>query len=389
MDFQETEKAIVKYLTKEGDLSDLDFLSEWIKAPTNEIIFSEYANIHYEITVFMNDPNVESIKKNLLERMRKDKHPFRSYNFKRFFKYAALIIFCFGLGYIFQNNDEEATAKMANDPIITLDDAQITIQMDIGEVKIISESAAGNILNTKGLVVGKQSGNVLAYENNILDTKLIYNTLTVPYGKRFKIVLSDGTKVHLNAGTSLKYPRKFLKGVSREVYLDGEAYFDVVHDDNHPFIVNAKEVSVKVLGTEFNITSYPEDHDINTVLVEGEVEVYKGEKASNTSNPVLLKPGYQATWNKKDKNMTVKQADIEQFTAWMTSRLILDEETFENILKKLERQYNVSFINNNTALTNRRFTARFDIENIDQVMKSLSISASFKYTVKNNKIIIN
>ena len=364
-------------------------LSEWIKVPENESIFDEYIKTHYEITVFMNDPNVENIKRDLLKRIKKDKNPFSKNNYIQLFKYAAIVVLFFGLGYIYQKSRGDTNQEVVNENVIVPKEEFITVQLDNGNIKVISEEGNDEIINANGLVIGKQRGNILAYGNTKTGDKLIYNTLTVPYGKRFQVVLSDGTKVHLNAGTSLKYPVKFLNGLSREVFLDGEAFFDVVKDTKHPFLVNTKSIDVKVLGTKFNVTSYPEDDFINTVLVEGAVEVFENNQDGDSNPSAILKPGYIATWNKQDKNITVEKADIEQYTAWMNGRLILNEVPFESIQKKLERQYNVIFVNNNKALNGRKFTARFDIESINQVMQSLSISASFNYTVVNNQIIIN
>ncbi|WP_158655274.1 FecR family protein [Flavivirga eckloniae] len=304
--------------------------------------------------------------------------------YKRYAIAATITLFFgIGMGYLYYTNFINSNSKSA--PEIPAE--VITLQLDNGDVKIISDKESEQIVNAKGLVVGTRTGNSIAYTNNISEEKLAYNTLTVPYGKRFQVVLSDGTKVHLNAGTSLRYPIKFLNGLNREVFLDGEAYFDVVKDAKHPFLVNAKDLNIKVLGTRFNITSYPENEMINTILVEGAVEVF--EKDKDTEAPLVLKPGYKASWHKQHKNINVEKVNIEQYVAWMNGRLILNEVPFEAIQKKLQRQYNVTFINNNEALKSRKFTGRFDIESIDQVMKSLSISASFNYVLNNNQIIIN
>ncbi len=324
----------------------------------------------------------------ILEKIGEEK-PVRS--FIVWYRVAAVFFVALFSGYFYYTNFIKFDNTEAESNISTNTSSSsevITLRLDNGDVKVVSEKGNDHIVNTKGLIVGKQAGNVLVYENNISEEKLAYNTLTVPYGKRFQVILSDGTKVHLNAGTSLKYPVKFLKGLSREVFLDGEAFFDVVKDAKHPFLVNSEDVNIKVLGTKFNITSYPEDDIINTVLVEGSVEVY-GKQNDNSKPPVVLKPGYKAAWGRQNKNIAINKVSVEHYTAWMNGKLILDEVSFESIQKKLERQYNVTFINNNKTLKGRRFTARFDVENIDQVMKSLSVSASFSYTLKNNQIIIN
>ncbi len=382
------EHIIIKYLTNEADVSDLDLLSEWIKNPDNEHKFDAFVKTHYETLVVMNEPDVESIKKDLHKKMKKHKSFFNN-NVSQFLKYAAIIIVFFSLGYLFQKPENSTNNNVVLENELSLEEELITIQLDNGEIKTISEDATKNITNANGTIVGTHTGNLLEYKKDIPEEKLAYNTLKVPYGKRFQVVLSDGTKVYLNAGTSLKYPIKFLDGLSREVFLDGEAFFDVTKDTKHPFLVNASTINVKVLGTKFNMSSYPEDDIINTALVEGAVEVYETNLNVDSQHPAILKPGYKASWNKTNNSITIGKANLEQHTAWMNGRLVLEEVTFKNIQKKLERQYNVTIINNNEALDERRFTARFDEENIDDVMKSLSISASFTYTVENNQIIIN
>ena len=137
------------------------------------------------------------------------------------------------------------------------DTESITIQLEDGNTQIINENRTSQLIDKNGNVLGQQSGNQLVYNSDVKNDVLVYNTLTVPYGKQFELQLSDGTNVHLNAGTSLKYPVKFVKGKNREVFLNGEAFFNVAKEVNHPFIVNANEIDVRVLGTQFNISSYP------------------------------------------------------------------------------------------------------------------------------------
>src|SRR5690606_36367432 len=113
--------------------------------------------------------------------------------------------------------------------------------------------------------------------------KLAYNTLKIPFGKKFRLQLSDGTMVHINSGSTLKYPIKFIAGENRQVYLDGEAFFDVAKDKKHPFIVNADNLNVRVLGTHFNVSNYPEDAVTDVVLVEGSVGMYRSNEEFDAS----------------------------------------------------------------------------------------------------------
>jgi transmembrane sensor len=214
--------------------------------------------------------------------------------------------------------------------------------------------------------------------------------LTVPFGKRFALLLSDGTKVHLNAGTSLKYPVKFLKGKERKVFLEkGEAYFDVAKDAKHPFVVNNDKINVRVLGTQFNMSSYPEDANITTVLVEGSVSLYASELEYDANKATLLESGFKADWNKSTTSFKVDKADVEIYTAWIDGKIILKHMTFNSIIRKLERHYNVEITNNNKALGEDFITATFDIETIEQVFEVINEIHSIDYKINKNKIIIN
>src|SRR5690606_35926115 len=148
---------------------------------------------------------------------------------------------------------------------------QITLQLDNGKVEVINEDDLRRILDTEGSEVGFQNGNQLNYNKGYGSEKLIYNELNIPNGKKFNLVLSDGTKVSLNSGSSIKFPVQFLPGQNREVTLTGEAYFEVKKDSVDPFIVHVADLKVRVLGTEFNLSSYPEDKEVTAVLVQGSV----------------------------------------------------------------------------------------------------------------------
>jgi len=212
--------------------------------------------------------------------------------------------------------------------------------------------------------------------------------LTVPYGKRFDIVLSDSTQVHLNAGTSIKYPVKFIKGKDREVHLTGEAFFEVAKDAGHPFIVNANGLNIRVLGTKFNVSAYPEDSTTKTMLVEGSVGLYQ-DIAYNPEKTTFLKPGHLASLNKANKDISVERAEISLYTGWMKGNLIFRHVPFKNIIKKLERHYNVVITNHNKALGNELFTASFDNATLEQVLETFQNNYGLEYRIEKDEIIIN
>jgi hypothetical protein len=317
--------------------------------------------------------------------------PKNNFDFNQFLKVAAVFICFIGIGGYFYSEKEEVVLIEQEQVLVKND--EITLLLDNGNVEIIAESGEKKILDREGKIVGSQSGKELNYKENEkeivrVDEVLAYNELTIPYGKTFKIVLSDGTSVHLNAGSTLKYPVKFIKGEERKVFLTGEAYFDVAKDKAHPFIVNANDLNVRVLGTEFNMSSYPEDNRISTVLVEGSVSLYTIHETYNKDMSAVLKPGYKATWNQKKKNIHFNKVNTDLYTSWKDGRIIFEHVKFKNIIRKLERRYDVSIENTNLKLAHQVFTASFDIETIDQVLKTFSKNFPISYEIRNRNIII-
>ena len=210
----------------------------------------------------------------------------------RYISIAASIIVLLSIGWSYQKN----IFKTENAPII--DPNAITLQLANGEIQVISSNKKSQVTDSDGNVVGNQNGNKIVYDTETSVEKLVYNTLKIPYGKRFELQLSDGTVVHLNSGTTLKYPVKFIAGENRQVFLDGEAFFDVTKDKKHPFVVNADKLNVRVLGTHFNVSSYPEDAQTDVVLVEGSVGLYRGNETFDATKNTILKPGFKGSFNK-------------------------------------------------------------------------------------------
>lgn len=299
-------------------------------------------------------------------------------------KSAAILAILVGLGFIFRNTIVDSRTA----PVIPGD--AIILQLENGNIEVISEGGEAKVVDSEGNVLGAQQGAQLVYKNNgTSQEEITYNTLTVPYGKRFDLLLSDGTQITLNSGTSLKYPVQFLKTKNRQVFLDGEAFFNVAKDSVNPFIVNTNGLNVRVLGTKFNLSSYPEDQYVNTTLLEGSVSVYNKQDTFDSSNASLLEPGFKAEWNKYNKQISVEEADIAMHTDWLNGKIILRHVPFKNIVKKLERHYNVEIVNNNPELDEELFTASFDVETIDQVFKTFNLTYEMEYKINDRQIIIN
>ncbi|MFG6685776.1 FecR family protein [Mariniflexile sp. HNIBRBA6329] len=373
-------KSIAKIISSE----EKEILDNWLSHEDNLALYNKITdkkNIQDKLAIY-EQIETEKVYAKLENKLNKNNKKVKTLKLLKVFKYASIIIVFLGLGgYMYQNG------YFSKNESFSVPNEQITLQLENGTIKVINEDGTSQVLDAKGNVIGTQSGTQIAYSNDAFEETLVYNTLTVPYGKRFEILLSDGTHVHLNAGTSLKYPVKFLKGENRQVFLKGEAFFNVSKDAKHPFIVNSDVLNVQVLGTQFNISSYPEDIETDVVLVEGSVNLYTTKDSNNNA---LLKPGFKGTYNKNNtNNITTNPVITSIYTSWIDGELVFRNITFENILKKMERHYNVDITNNNIVLANEKFNASFRNEPIEKILEYFKITYNINYTINNNKILIN
>ena len=395
-----------KYVKNTLTKGEFNTLLEFIRNPKSKDqvkeLFDKYwenLNISKEKTAIDSDHDSEILFQQILGQIESQGKKTASKQSKTgfYFKIAASLLLFFGTSYYFYQHEFTNKNKVISSPVI-LDSNAITLTLSDGNVKVISENGEEKILDKKGKVLGAQKGNQITYSNIINDRTeistetLVYNELNVPYGKLFDLELSDGTIVKLNSGSSIKYPVKFIKGFKRKVFLKGEAYFEVIEDKAHPFIVNANDVNVEVLGTAFNMSFYPEDVDISTVLVEGSVKLYEETTTSNNAKDItLLTPGHKAEWDKNNKQMSVSPVDTNLYTAWKDGVLLFRKSTYNNIVKKLERHYDVTIENHYAFLASQVYTATFrsQEETIEDVLEAFKEDTPFKYIkVNGNKIII-
>jgi len=306
----------------------------------------------------------------------------RRFPFKKYLAIAASVVVLLSIGLSYKNSLKISK----NNPVINSN--EITLQLENGEIQVISEGKKTQVTDAAGNVVGNQNGNKIAYDTETSIEKLVYNTLKIPNGKRFELELSDGTVVHLNSGTTLKYPVKFIAGENRQVFLDGEAFFDVAKDKKHPFVVNADKLNIRVLGTHFNVSSYPEDNLTDVVLVEGSVGMYTANEEFNADKNTVLKPGYKGSFNKYNSNIKTKEVNTDLYTSWMNGGLMFRDMSFSNICKKLERRYDVSIIIKNSKLANEKFNASFGDKPIEKVLTYFQDVYGFDYNTKNKVITI-
>jgi len=373
-------KIIIRqYLQNTISEEDLDHLKDWISNEDNQKYFREYIYSHY------NNKGYDTKKAfKLFEDATFDKEDVIQFKSPRniILKYAAVFIGLIALSYsIFYFNQDTAIELPAN---------QVTLEVEGAGVKILNTTVTKDLTGKGGEVLAKQNKNTLDYQGlGSEDGEIVYNILRVPYGKTFQVLLPDQTHVYLNAGSSLKYPTKFQKGNIREVFLEGEGYFKVSKNKNSPFVVRANGMTTKVYGTEFNISSYTDDSYTAVVLIEGSVGVTdNSEKQSDFKPNLMLKPNEMASKTNGDE-ISIEQVDIAEHVSWINGTLFFKNESFGSIVKKLQRHYNVVVTNNNKALEEKKFTGRFDIESVEQILRTFQKTNNFSYTITKNNIVIN
>jgi transmembrane sensor len=205
-------------------------------------------------------------------------------------------------------------------------------------------------------------------------------------GMKSKIVLPDGSQVTLNSNSKLTYPSKFNSG-TREVILEGEAYFSVTKDARHPFVVKAGAMDVSVLGTKFNVKAYVEDNDIETTLEEGSVRI--AIPKDGEYNRIILSPNEQAVWDKLNKTIRVAKVDSRLYAGWCEGNYYFKAKTFEEIARTLERVFNVSIDIRSERLNKEVYSGDFKQgENIEQILSIIEKNTNINYQVKGRYIII-
>ena len=230
------------------------------------------------------------------------------------------------------------------------------------------------------------------------------NQVSTQLGSRTKIELPDGTRVWLNAGSKLTY-ENFDKTASREVSLSGEAYFEVVHDEDNPFIIHTEHIDIRDIGTSFEVRAYPEEKEVEATLITGAIEIFHRDhpeekvrlKPHERIVIPLLEPGEGSPLQHHEKSATpytilpavpTKEGLLPQ-TAWVDNKLVFDNEPFASLALRMEKWYNVSIHFRSSKLRELRFSGIIEKESLEQAFQAMQFSRPFRYTLKNNEVWID
>jgi hypothetical protein len=247
----------------------------------------------------------------------------------------------------------------------------------------------GQLANQGNSKIVKVKSGLLTYTKTDISTGVLagaspYNTLVTPKGGEYQLILSDGTKVWLNAASSIHYPVTFTGG-QRLVEITGEAYFEVAKNDNMPFIVKDGNTEVQVLGTHFDVNGYKDEPTIKVTLLEGEVRTVQ----LITRRSQLLKPGEQAQMNLQGQIQLIKNADTEAAVAWKNGYFQFDREDLGTIMRQVSRWYDVEVKYSDVKLENQLFSGTVSrFKNVSELLKMLSLTGAAHFKIDGEEIIV-
>ena len=329
---------ILRYLQKTISIEEMKILMEWLnEKEENKVLFFQTKEV-YELMYKDRYPCIEEVqesKERLLNKIRKEEN----------------------------ESAEKNTLKKKQ------------IQSSFAKYIAIAITSIGLTLGIEYFLTPKE--------------KIIYSELNIESGPRKGfLTLADGTKVFLNASTKFRFPDKFGK-ISREVFLDGEAYFDVISNEKAPFIVHSSKQTIRVLGTRFNVMDYSEDDYAITSLVNGKIDLSTISESGVSSEPIILQPNQQVFYNKSNELTTLSNIKIDLSRTWVNKIYHFKDEPLGQIASRLEKMYGIKISILNETLKNTEFTGTFKLDQeLDEVLQIINFERLFSYEIVNEEVFI-
>ena len=265
-------------------------------------------------------------------------------------------------------------ASTKNTPTLTLSNGK-NISLDKASIGVLSDE--------QGVIIRKMADGLITYEsgNKSSFNELGSNLITIPKGQTYQIVLPDGTKVWLNAVSSLRYPSVF-KGGARSVELIGEGYFEVARNKQQPFIVKTAGQTIEVLGTHFNVNSYSDEKLTKTTLFEGRVRVTHQDRS------VVLKPGQQATTAAQGAAVNVGTVELESVIAWRNGTILFENADIQSIMRHLTRKYDIE-VEYRGEISNQKFGGAFQqSSSLKELLDYLESYGDVRFEIQGRRVIV-
>ncbi len=370
---------IAKY--SQGNITEKEYhiLKAWMEGDAdNKKVFSEYLiflknaqRVRFSATV--DEHLAWKIIHSKLEKR-------KAFSFRPYLKYAAVLLALVSLTIFYQlfHKPEENNNMVSEAHVITPGKPKATLELSDGRSIDLEGMNDSTLLLGRGLNI-QIKNETIDYTRATANSELI-NTIRIPRGGEYNLVLSDGTRIWLNSDSELSFPAKFT-GEKRKISLKGEAYLEVEKNENFPFVADVKGVQVEVLGTSFNVKAYD---NIETTLVEGKVNIH-----TNASTNVILKPGEQGIVDTNNNSVKVKQVDTRIYTSWVNGMFTFRSMTLEEIMKTFERWYNVTVSYGKDDLKQRHFTGNLKrYEGINPHLDLIGLTTDVDFKISGNKILV-
>ncbi|WP_270488516.1 FecR family protein [Butyricimonas synergistica] len=380
---QEIIKLIVLHM--QGDLSETQQkeLDRWLNAnPRNRDFFHQVTSREKAKEKFLIKEHINSEK--AFRQFSSNIRPARIRYIRKISIYAAILILPILLSIFILIRQHEGTSRSAStETPITPGKTKAILTLAQGETIELSADQSPASLPS-GLHLKGQENELIYNPSDSPKQDIQYHELATPRGGEYKITLPDGTFIHLNAGTKLKFPTRFNTS-KREIFLSGEAYFEVAKDNARPFYVITNIAKIKVHGTAFNVNTLL-NHQTQTTLIQGSVGIFvQGDKQEH-----MLKPSQQAEIDNTTKTISIREVDASSYIAWKNGVFQFDDERLESIMDKLALWYDVNVFYQNDAAKDIRFTGylkRYDDINI--ILNAIETTVSASFRIKEKTIIIN
>ncbi|HEV2831769.1 MAG TPA: FecR domain-containing protein [Hanamia sp.] len=385
---------IEKYLNGTSTLDEKSCLDEW---------YHSFNDNEVELAVNGNETEqqvAERIKNRLSETIHNESEkvvnrPRRHWKIPAV---AAAILILFSVGGYVMFSSKPVRHKIANT-------VAVPTKTETDDIKPGGNKAVLTLADGSTIVLDHASNGVIGHQGNIkvqkLDNGLLiytingkqvtendeafFNTISTPRGGQYQVTLADGTKVWLNAGSSIRFPVLFT-GPKREVEITGEAYFEVAKNKDKPFKVKAHSAEIEVLGTHFNVNAYDDEASIKTTLLEGKVKVSTPGSNQNQVSK-FLQPGQQAGINKEGKINVIDHADTEEVMAWKDGHFQFKSADLKTILRQISRWYDVDVEYKGNV--NLHFTGQLRMnENVSKVFEKLELTGEVHFKIEGRKIIV-
>lgn len=360
-----------------------ELLDQWMEiSPRNALLYREIKEGHGVDARFR--ASDKNRKKQLLQRFEKRigyKHPRRVV--MSVLKYAAMIVLPLACVFIGMNllNKEKAPEVVVASTVLP-GGTRATLQLEGGQEILLVPGKDDEIVEKTGGRITSSIGGIVYNRDVASEQEPEYNVLRTERGGEYSVVLSDGTKVKINAATSLRFPVVF-DSEKREVYLSGEAYFEVEKDTDRPFYVITDAMKIRVYGTSFNVNTYGDK--IQTVLVQGRI----GIQGIASPKEYEVRPSELAEFNREGEFVGIRKVDVEAYVGWKDGVLIFENESLEHIMDVLALWYDVDIVFRDPELKEYNFGGYLKkYENIDVILDAISRIVGVKFVVKDKTVTV-